>query len=177
MLNGVKSLYVNSRACVGMGNSVSNWFPVQVGLRQGCVMLPWLFNDYIDGVVREVNARMLGSLVNADSREWNLNRLLFAEDTALVADSEERLRHLVEEFGRVCKRRKLRLNESKSKVMKCTRMVDGRRMNVILNGKLLEEVECFKYLGSHVVVDGGIDVEVKCKFNEVGKVERNEQIV
>ena len=62
------------------------------------------------------------------------------------------------------------MNESKSKVMKCTRMVDGRRMNVVLNGKLLEEVECFKYLGSHVAVDGGIDVEVKCRMNEVGKV-------
>jgi len=80
------------------------------------------------------------------------------------------MRQLVEEFGRVCKRRKLRVNESKSKVMKCTRMVDGRRMNVVLNDKLLEEVECFKYLGLHVAVDGGIDVEVKYRINEVGKV-------
>jgi len=62
------------------------------------------------------------------------------------------------------------VNESKSKVMKCTRMVDGRRMNAVLNGKLLEEVECFKSLGSHFVVDGGIDEEVKCRMNEVGKV-------
>ncbi len=56
-------------------------------------MLPWLFNiymDYMDGVVREVNARMLGrglSLVNADGREWNPGQLLFADDIALVADS------------------------------------------------------------------------------------------
>ncbi len=66
--------------------------------------------------------------------EWNLNQLLFEDDTALVADSEGRLRELVEEFGRACKRRKLRVNESKSKVMKCMRMVDDRRMNVALNG-------------------------------------------
>ncbi len=91
-------------------------------------MLPWLFNVYMDGVIWEVNARMLGrglSLVNADGREWNLKKLLFADDTALVADSEERLRQLVEEFGRVCKRRKLRVCENKSKVMKCMRMVNG----------------------------------------------------
>ena len=35
------------------------WFPVNVGLRQGCVMSPWLFNVYMDGVVREVNVRVL----------------------------------------------------------------------------------------------------------------------
>ncbi len=57
-------------------------------------MSPWLFDADMDGVVREVNARMLGrglSLVNADGREWNLDQLLFADDTALVADSEARL--------------------------------------------------------------------------------------
>ncbi len=54
--------------------------------------------------------------------------------------------------------------------MKCTRLVDGRRMNVALNGEMLKQVECFKYLGSHVAVDGGIEGEVKFRMNEVGKV-------
>ncbi len=92
-----------------------------------------------------------------------------SDDTALVADSERKLRQLVE-FGRVCKRRKLKVNGSKSKVMKCTRLGDGRRIIVILDGEMLEEVECFKYLGSHVAVDGGIQGEVKFRMNEVGKV-------
>ncbi len=60
----------------------------------------------------------------------------------------------------MCKRRKLRVNESKSKLMKYTRMVNGRGMNVALNGDLLEEVQCFKYLGSHVAVDGEMEREV-----------------
>ncbi len=97
--------------------------------------------------------------MNADGREWSLSQLLFADDMALVADSEGRLRQLVEEFGRMCKRRKLKVDGSKSKVMKCTRLVDGQRMNVALNGEVLEEVECFKYLGSHVAVDRGIERE------------------
>ena len=50
--------------------------------------------------------------------------------------------------------------------MKCTRIVDDRR----LNGEPLEEVECFKYLGSVVAVDGRIETEVKSRINEVGKV-------
>ncbi len=86
---------------------------------------------------------MLGrglSLVNADGREWNLCQLLFANHTTLVADSEGRLGQLLEEFGRVCNWRKLRVNKGKSEVMKCMRLVDGRRMNVALNGELLEEV-------------------------------------
>ena len=57
LLKAVKSFYVDSRACVRVGNDVSEWFPVNVGLRQGCVMSPWLFNVYMDGVVREVNVR------------------------------------------------------------------------------------------------------------------------
>ncbi len=46
-------------------------------------MSTWMFNVYMDGVVREVNARMLGrslSLTNGDDREWNLSQLLFADD-------------------------------------------------------------------------------------------------
>ncbi len=70
----------------------------------------------------------------------------------------------------MCKNRKLRVNERKSKVMKCTRLVDGRRMNVALNGEVLEEVDCFMYLGSHVAVDEGIEGEVKFRINVVGKV-------
>ena len=42
---------------------------------------------------------------------FEINQLLFADDTALVADSEEKLCRLVSEFGRVCERRKLRVNE------------------------------------------------------------------
>ena len=55
LLRGVRSLYVGSKACVRVENEVSEWFPVRVGLRQRCVMSPWLFSLYIDGVVREVN--------------------------------------------------------------------------------------------------------------------------
>ena len=58
---------------------------------------------------REVNARMLGKwleLLSVNGDRFDINQLAFEEDTALVADSEEKLRRLVNEFGRVCKRRK-----------------------------------------------------------------------
>ena len=68
-----------------------------------------------------------------------------------MAASEEKLCQLVERFGGVC-RKNLTVNEDKDKVMKCTRGVDSRRMNVVFNGELLE-VKCFKYIGSKMKSD------------------------
>ena len=51
---------------------------------------PWLFNVYMDGVVREVNVRVLGigrELLSANGGRFEINHLLFADDTALVSDS------------------------------------------------------------------------------------------
>ena len=60
-------------------------------------------------------------LLSANGGRFEINQLLFADETSLVADSEEKLGRLVSEFGRVCERRKLRLNVGKSKVMRCSR--------------------------------------------------------
>ena len=72
-------------------------------------MSPWLFNVYMDGVVREVNVRVLGKgleFLSANGGMFEINQLLFADDTALVADLEKKLGRLVSEFGRVCERKK-----------------------------------------------------------------------
>ena len=81
-------------------------------------------------------------LLSANSGRFEINLLLFVDDTALVADSEEKLCRLVSEFSRVCERRKLRVNVGESKVMRFCRYGNGDRMHVILNGKPLEEVDC-----------------------------------
>ena len=78
---------------------------------------------YMDGVVRKVNVRVLGKgleLLSANGFRFEINQLLFADDTALLADSEEKLCRLVSEFFRVCERRRLRVNVGKSKVMRCS---------------------------------------------------------
>ena len=108
LLKAVQSFYVDSRACVQVGNVVSEWFPVNVGLRQGCVMSPWLFNVYMDGVVQEVNVTVLEKgleLLSANGGRFEINQLLFADDTALVADSQDKLCRLVSEFGSMRKKK------------------------------------------------------------------------
>ena len=118
-------------------------------------------------MVREVNVRVLGKgleLLSANGARFEINQLLFADDT--VADSEDNLCRLVSEFGRVCERRKLRVNVGKSKVMRCSRYGNGDRMHLILNGEPLEEVDCFKYLRSHMAADGGCERDVVHRMNK-----------
>ena len=67
------------------------------------------------------------------------------------------------EFGRVCEKRKFRVNVGKSKVMRCTRSEDGARLSVMLNGEALEEVDQFKYLGSVIAADVNHRVNEGCK--------------
>ena len=62
---------------------------------------PWLFNVYMDGVVLGKGLELL----SANGRRFEINQLLFGDDTALVTDGEEKLCRLVSEFGRICERK------------------------------------------------------------------------
>ncbi len=68
LLKRVQSFYVNSRACVRVENGVSDWFPVQVGLQQGCMMSPLLFYIYTDGG-RGMSVEQ-GRMLVHDRNEW-----------------------------------------------------------------------------------------------------------
>ena len=110
-----------------------------------------------------VNVRVHGKglqLLSANGGRFEINQLLFVYDTALVADSEEKLRRLVREFRRVCERRKFRVNVGKSKVVRCSRYGNGDQMHEILNGEPLEEVDCFKYPRSQLAADGECETDV-----------------
>ena len=48
LAKAVRLMYVNCEVCVKVQGGISDWFQVQQGVRQGCVMSPWLFNDYMD---------------------------------------------------------------------------------------------------------------------------------
>ena len=82
-------------------------------------MSPWLFNLFMDAVMKEVREKAGDVDVTLwDERrsiECKVDWLMFADDTVLLGDSEEKLERLVQEFGRVCLRRRLLVNETKSK--------------------------------------------------------------
>ena len=104
-------------------------------------------------------------MLSVNGGRFEINPLLFADDPALVADSEQKLRRLVTEFGRVCEI-KLRVNVGKSKVMRCSRYVNGGRIDARLHGDALEEADCFKYLWSQVAADGRCVGDVVHRMNE-----------
>ena len=64
------------------------------------------------------------------------------------------------------RKKKVRVNVGKSKVMRCSRYGNGVRMHVILNCESLEEVDCFKYLGSQVAANGRCERDVVQRMNE-----------
>ena len=55
LLSGMRSMYVNSSPCIRGKWGESEWFRIANGVRQECIMSPWLFKVYIDGVMKEVN--------------------------------------------------------------------------------------------------------------------------
>ena len=62
------------------------------------------------------------------------------------------------------------MNVGKNKVMRCTRSEDSASLNVLLNGEALEEVDQFKYLGSVIAANGGVEADVRHRVNEGCKV-------
>ncbi len=119
MLKGIRSFYGTASSSVRVNGELSEYFNIEVGVRQGCVLSPWLFNIYRNGCIREMKVRVrdLGARLNARGVEQPLVAGLNADDTMLLAETEGMLQRIVDEFDRICKRRKLKVNSGKSKVM------------------------------------------------------------
>ena len=77
LIRSMNSLYNESRACVRLGSIVGEHFEVRRGLRQGCVMSPWLFNIFFffDKVVRPVNERTMEKGVRLRGRMGGVEEL------------------------------------------------------------------------------------------------------
>ena len=160
LLKAMQNLYEKSEACVRVCREEGEWFEVGVDLRQGCVMSPWLFNLFMDAVMKEVREKAgdVGVTLWDEKRnvEWKVDWLMFADDTVLLGDSEEKLERLVQEFGRVCQRRKLSVNETKSTIMKMGKNGEANGVDISLNDRRIEEVETYRYLGVDMSSDGGM---------------------
>ena len=92
-------------------------------------MSHWLFNVYMDGVMKEVKMGVGRRRVSfmEDGRKWILPGLLYEDDFLLCGESEEELRVMMGWFAEVCKRKGMKVNICKSKV-------------IVLNGE--EGLEC-----------------------------------
>ena len=120
-------------------------------------MSPWLFNVHMDGVMKEVKIGMgrRGVSLLEDGREWKLHGFLYADDLVLCGNSEEDLRVMVGRFAEMYRRRGLKVNTAKSKVMVLNRE-EGLECEVHVDELRLEHVSENKYLGC-VLDESGTD--------------------
>ena len=79
---------------------MTDWFEVQRGVRQGCPMSPWLFNIYLDRVMKEALPLFRG---RAGLKNCQIQVTMFADDTVLLAESEEELKWNVEKLHEAMK--------------------------------------------------------------------------
>ena len=105
-LKALQNLYTGSEGCVSVCREEGEWFEVGVGLRQGCVMSPWLFNSFKGVVMREVRQKVNDvDAIIWDARihcKWKMEWLMFAKDKVLkdwCMNSKEYVR------GKIGKRR------------------------------------------------------------------------
>ena len=80
----IKNLYREVESCVRLGSEKTDWFSVEIGLRQGCILSPILFSIFIDGLAKAVK-----KVGGAKYGEFVVSLLLFADDIVLMAESVE----------------------------------------------------------------------------------------
>ena len=88
----LRNLYAGQEATVRTGHG-TDWFQIRKGVRQGCILSPCLFNLYAEYIMR--NAGLEESQAGIKIAGRNINNLRYADDTTLMAESEEELKSLL----------------------------------------------------------------------------------
>ena len=89
----LKNLYAGQEAMVKTGHGITEWFQIGKGVRQGCISSPSLFNLNAEYIMR--NAGLEEAQAGIKIARRNINNLRYADDTTLMAESEEELKSLL----------------------------------------------------------------------------------
>ena len=90
----LRNLHAGQEATVRTGHGTTDWFQIGKGERQGCILSPCLFNLYSEYIMR--NAGLEETKAGIKNAGRNINTLRYADDTTLMAESEEELKSLLE---------------------------------------------------------------------------------
>ena len=147
----LRNVYAGQEATVRAGHGTTDCFQIGEGVRQGCVLSPCLFNLYTEYIMR--NARLEEAQAGIKIAGRNINNLRYADDTTLMAESEEELKSLLMKVKEGSEKVGLKLNIQKMKIMASSpitsREIDG------------ETVADFIFLGSKITADGDCSHEIK----------------
>ena len=89
----LRNLYAGQEATARTGHGTTNWFQIRKGVHQGCILSPCLFNLYTEYIMR--NAGLEEAQAGIKIARRNINNLRYADDTILMAESEEELNSLL----------------------------------------------------------------------------------
>ena len=93
----LRNLYGGQEATVRIGHE-TDWFQIEKGVRQGCILLPCLFNLYAEYIMRNAGLEEAQAGIKIAGR--NINNLRYTDDTTLMAESEEELKKPLDESER-----------------------------------------------------------------------------
>ena len=147
----LRNLYASQEATVRTGHGTTDWFQIGKGVRQGCILSPCLFNLYAEYIMR--NAGLDEAQAEIKSAGWNINNLRYADDTTLMAESEEELKSLLMKVNEESEKVGLKLNVQKTKIMASGPITSWQKDG--------ETVADFIFLGSKITADGDCSHGIK----------------
>ena len=89
----LRNLYEGQEATVRTGHETTDWFQIRKGVHQGCILSPCLFNFYAEYIMK--NAGLDEAQARIKIAKRNINNLRYADDTTLMAESEEELKSIL----------------------------------------------------------------------------------
>ena len=146
----LKNLYAGQEATVRTGHGTADWFQIGKGVCQGYILSPCLFNIYAEYIVR--NAGLEEAQAGIKIARRNINNLKYADDTTLMAESNE-LKSLSMKVKEESEKVGLKLNIQKTKIM-----TPGPITSWQIDG---ETVADFILGGSKITADGDCSHEIK----------------
>ena len=110
-----RNLYAGQGAAARTIHGTTNWFQIGKGVRQGCIFSPCSFNFYAEYIMRKAGLEKTQAGIKIAGR--NINNLRYADDTTLMAESEEELKVLLMKVKEESEKVGLKLNIQKTKIM------------------------------------------------------------
>ena len=111
----LRNLYAGQEATIRTAHETTDWFQIGKGVHQGCLLLPCLFNLYAEYIMK--NTRLDEAQAGIKIAGRNINKLRYADDTTLMAESEEELKLLLMKVKEESEKVGLKLNFQKTKII------------------------------------------------------------
>ena len=150
----LRKLYASQEATVRNGHGTTDWFQIGKGVRQGCILSPCLFNFYAVYIMR--NAGLEKAQAEIKTARRNIKPHRYADDTILMAESEDELKILLMTVKEESENFGLKLNIQKIKIM-----APGPIILWQIDGETVGTVADFILLGSKITADGDCSHEIK----------------